>query len=290
MIRFTPIPRKRPASTRELRRDVECRLKSFELEMNLILTIHDRVGLLVCTDGSVLLRRDRMFHRHPFCEHGRFRNAQWNRQCNAHCTVAVGERIVGGAFVHRCWKGGAEVVVPIVHDGLHALTFFAGVRRGEATEDPLAERDGTLRLIRKGLLPLPSLPARRQFVERMEALGKWLLEAVAPIAITVDSREGRIWRFLHANATKPVGLPDLARDLGLTPGHASREVVRLLGAPFQQLLRELRLSRAAMLLRTHDYPVGEVAHLVGFESEYHFNRAFSRRYGEAPGRWRHEAR
>ena len=59
---------------------------------------------------------------------------------------------------------------------------------------------------------------------------------------------------------------------------------------FRRLLLLERLSRARTLLLTRDHSVGEVARLVGFEDEYHFNHAFKKVYKLPPGRFRRRHR
>jgi transcriptional regulator GlxA family with amidase domain len=51
-------------------------------------------------------------------------------------------------------------------------------------------------------------------------------------------------------------------------------------------LAHVRLDAATELLRTTSLPVGLVAERVGYTSEAAFSRAFKRRYGTPPARWR----
>jgi AraC family transcriptional regulator len=50
----------------------------------------------------------------------------------------------------------------------------------------------------------------------------------------------------------------------------------------------LRLARAATLLVRSNLSVAAVAHACGFANPYHFARRFHRRYGQPPGRYRHD--
>jgi AraC-like DNA-binding protein len=50
------------------------------------------------------------------------------------------------------------------------------------------------------------------------------------------------------------------------------------------------MTTAARLLRETSDPVGRIARRVGYTSEYAFSRAFSRQYGQPPGRYRRLAR
>jgi transcriptional regulator GlxA family with amidase domain len=53
-----------------------------------------------------------------------------------------------------------------------------------------------------------------------------------------------------------------------------------------EVLRLLRLDRAAQLLTRTDLAVQEVADLVGFEDAFHFSRLFRAEFGHAPREFR----
>jgi len=50
-----------------------------------------------------------------------------------------------------------------------------------------------------------------------------------------------------------------------------------------------RMTVASRLLRDERQPLREVAHRVGYESEFAFARAFKRTIGHSPGRYRASA-
>jgi len=62
--------------------------------------------------------------------------------------------------------------------------------------------------------------------------------------------------------------------------------VRLLGSPPAAYLAQRRLDHAAEVLRTTRAPGSAVADEVGYTSEAAFSRAFRRRHGMPPLRWR----
>jgi AraC-like DNA-binding protein len=62
--------------------------------------------------------------------------------------------------------------------------------------------------------------------------------------------------------------------------------VALVGEPPLTYLTRWRLHAAADLLVRTDQRIAEVAHLVGYESEAAFSRAFKRANGQAPFAWR----
>jgi len=81
-------------------------------------------------------------------------------------------------------------------------------------------------------------------------------------------------------------LAELARRTGLGDTAFRAAVRRLTGTTPQAHLEQLRLERAAHLLASTSLPVLAVAEAVGYDDAFHFSRAFRRRHGHSPSRWR----
>jgi AraC-like DNA-binding protein len=64
----------------------------------------------------------------------------------------------------------------------------------------------------------------------------------------------------------------------------------LIGETPSDLIRRMRLERAAQLLEADAGSVAEVAYGVGFKSVAHFSNAFFERHGVRPSSWRLHAR
>ena len=59
------------------------------------------------------------------------------------------------------------------------------------------------------------------------------------------------------------------------------------GLTFQDVLGEVRLELARSYLSDSRLSLSQISYLVGFDEPHSFQRAFKRREGVAPGRWRH---
>jgi AraC family transcriptional regulator len=81
-------------------------------------------------------------------------------------------------------------------------------------------------------------------------------------------------------------LEGLARVAGVTPSHFSRSFTATIGESPRAYVERLRLERAAVLLVVRAASVLEIALDSGFKSHETFTRAFSRRFGVPPSRWR----
>ena len=78
-------------------------------------------------------------------------------------------------------------------------------------------------------------------------------------------------------------LETIAKEVGCSPFYLSRTFSKETGQTIPQYVRQLRLERAAELLRTGRYNVTEVALEVGYNSLSHFSQAFHQTFGCCPG-------
>ncbi|MFN8589263.1 MAG: two-component regulator propeller domain-containing protein [Candidatus Eisenbacteria bacterium] len=80
-------------------------------------------------------------------------------------------------------------------------------------------------------------------------------------------------------------LETLAHEVGLSRSQLFRRIKDLLGETPEQLVRRMRLERAAQLLAQRAGSVGEIAYATGFKSVAHFCRVFREQHGATPGQW-----
>lgn len=95
-----------------------------------------------------------------------------------------------------------------------------------------------------------------------------------------------VLRQLVAHLDESADLAALARLAQLSPFHFHRVFRGMVGETALELLRRLRLERAAAALRTSSAPVTQIAFAAGFETHEAFTRAFRTAYGEAPSGFR----
>jgi AraC-like DNA-binding protein len=87
---------------------------------------------------------------------------------------------------------------------------------------------------------------------------------------------------LRGNLSEPPDLLELGRRVGCSPFYLSRTFSQELGMTIPQYLRQLRMERAAELLRSGKFNVTEAAMEVGYSSLSHFSQAFCRIMGCCP--------
>ena len=95
-------------------------------------------------------------------------------------------------------------------------------------------------------------------------------------------RVERTKELLKRDLANPPTLEMLGQEVGSSPFHLSRIFSREVGLTIPQYLRNVRMERAADLLRTGRYNVTEAATEVGYASLSHFSKAFCETIGCCP--------
>jgi AraC-like DNA-binding protein len=88
---------------------------------------------------------------------------------------------------------------------------------------------------------------------------------------------------LKKNLAEPPTLEELGGKIGCSHFYLSRIFSAQTGQTITQHLRQLRMERAAELLRAGELNVTEVALEVGYSSLSHFSAAFHEMFGCCPG-------
>ncbi len=95
-------------------------------------------------------------------------------------------------------------------------------------------------------------------------------------------RVERSKELLSRDLANPPTLEMIGQEVGCSPFYLSRIFSREVGLTIPQYLRNLRMERAAELLRTGRYNVTEAATEVGYSSLSHFSKAFCETIGCCP--------
>jgi AraC family transcriptional regulator len=92
--------------------------------------------------------------------------------------------------------------------------------------------------------------------------------------------------FLAQNLAHDVDLSTIARQASLSPYYFTRQFTAMVGMPPYRYLINLRIQRAAQMLRESDLTVTQILHRVGFHSPSHFTTTFRRHMGMSPTAYR----
>jgi AraC-like DNA-binding protein len=96
----------------------------------------------------------------------------------------------------------------------------------------------------------------------------------------------QVFEKLSANELSSLSVGELAVRFGCSKRHLNRLFHQHFGFSVAAMRMEMRLLKAASLLRDPDIKVIHVAEQCGFNHLGLFNTCFKRRFGASPGRWR----
>jgi AraC-like DNA-binding protein len=96
-------------------------------------------------------------------------------------------------------------------------------------------------------------------------------------------RVEKVIALLREKLADPPNLEEIGRAVGCSPFHLSRTFSAATGMTIPQYIRQLRMERAAELLRSGRFNVTEAALEVGYSSLSHFSQAFHETFGCCPG-------
>ena len=103
-----------------------------------------------------------------------------------------------------------------------------------------------------------------------------------PLRQRIDSAT----QWLRDHFREDLDLLAVAKHVGCAPHYLSRLFKQHTGKTLSQKLREIRIDRAAALLRNGGFNVTEAAFEVGYNSLSHFTKAFVAEKGVRPSDWR----
>ena len=109
--------------------------------------------------------------------------------------------------------------------------------------------------------------------------------AQSPVA---DPGIARVVKMLRRRPQARWSVDAMAQSAGMSRTSFNTRFRTVLGEPPMVYLTELRLRRAAGYLATTTKSVREIAHLIGYDNEASFSKAFRRLFGRPPGQYRRE--
>ena len=132
----------------------------------------------------------------------------------------------------------------------------------------------------------------RDVLKSMELVFR-LLSSCVPEEIILSSASDpieRSLRFMQYCFDQPLQIADIADSVNLDRSYLSKLFRKQVGCSPKQWLTAYRMQKAAELLRTTDYSVGDIALSVSYDNQMYFSRSFRSYMGTTPTAYRNHAK
>ncbi|HKH12799.1 MAG TPA: AraC family transcriptional regulator [Rubrobacter sp.] len=121
-------------------------------------------------------------------------------------------------------------------------------------------------------------------------LSRLAIDVVGDLRLADEPLLAGVFGCIEEHYREPISLKDVARAVGLTPGHLTTVVRRKTGRTVLGWISERRMAEARRLLVGTDLPVSEVGRRVGYGTPAYFVKVFKRNHGATPLGWRRAGR
>jgi AraC-like DNA-binding protein len=109
-----------------------------------------------------------------------------------------------------------------------------------------------------------------------------------PTEINVTSVEEKILKqvitFIESHISDPeLSVKSICNATGFTHSYLYRTIKRITGGTLNELIKDIRIKRAAQLLKSKKLTIAEVMVEVGFSNHSYFSKCFRKEFKVSPG-------
>ncbi len=135
-----------------------------------------------------------------------------------------------------------------------------------------------------------NLEIDRLMVRNQELAEKYKDVITVPDDTLIESSDQRLLKktidVIEANMSDPLfGVEQMAKELGMSRTNMHRKIKAITGLPPSELIRNMRLRKAAALLMSKADTVSQISFTVGFEDHSYFSKSFKKQFGVAPSEY-----
>ncbi|MCD9020758.1 AraC family transcriptional regulator [Cohnella silvisoli] len=181
--------------------------------------------------------------------------------------------------------------------GTHAERFLSGI--GLSPDSPIQTHSDKNALIRlfdqlsnlEGDVEYKELFANGILLQVMAVLYNERARSspsIAPASGTENRYIQKAIQFITQNYAEKISVPMIAAQVGLERSYFTKMFKKHAGKPPHVFLLEVRMHKAASLLKASDLPVEHIAYSTGFNNINHFSATFTRFYRMPPSKYRNQ--
>ena len=97
-------------------------------------------------------------------------------------------------------------------------------------------------------------------------------------------------QYIHDHYAENITIKDVAEQLYIHESYFSKKFNEIVGENFNTYVNHVRIEHAKHYLKYTDYPLKEIAYLIGFSSNSYFTRVFTKNVGTSPMRFRNKVK
>jgi AraC-like DNA-binding protein len=130
-----------------------------------------------------------------------------------------------------------------------------------------------------------------QLTTQNNALSKKYKDVLASgNAKSIESIDQRLFKkaiqVVEENISDPLfGVEQMSKELGMSRTNMHRKLKAITGFPPSELIRNIRLRKAASLLLNKADTVSQISLMVGFEDHSYFSKSFKKQFGVTPSEY-----
>lgn len=221
------------------------------------------------------------------------RNAATSGKC-PHNKERLKSKLPSAPYFASCWAGVEEWVFPVVADGrtvmcVH-LTGYRGGARATEKAAKLSELCGeNFKKAYDELFPVaPDEKTARRIITPVMYIAEAFAEKCLASGSADDGADpvfNRALRIMYDRFSEDLTTDDIAEAVGYSASHL-RHRFRSHGLSVTEALTDIRLRRAAEMLKTTPSSVTEIAGRCGYSDPNYFSVVFSRKFGVSPREYR----
>lgn len=131
--------------------------------------------------------------------------------------------------------------------------------------------------------------------QHKEALSNYKTLPVAEAGDPIESYDQKLLKqavaVVEANISDPrMSVEKMAEEMNMSRTSLHRKIKSITGFPPSELIRSIRLRKAARLIASRADTATQIAHAVGFEDYSHFSKAFKKHFGLSPSGYAEQAK
>lgn len=91
---------------------------------------------------------------------------------------------------------------------------------------------------------------------------------------------------VEKNIADPLfGVDQMAEEIGISRSSLQRKIKSYTGFPPSELIRNIRLRKAASMLKNKSDNIAQISSLVGFDDPSYFSKSFQKQFGVPPSEY-----